>query len=86
MSSELPEKEIKVRPSKDVYNSAERRQEAIEHSSKDRNPGHGFKGNCYILLRITDVMFRCLKEGVIYFEDFVDFTCLLFRLTLHCAN
>ena len=30
--SELPEKEIQVRPAKDLYNSAERLQEAIEHS------------------------------------------------------
>ena len=62
--SELPEKEIQVRPAKDLYNSAERLQlqegQAIEHSSEDRDPGHGFEGNCYILLRITDVMYRCL--------------------------
>ena len=60
--SELPEKEIQVRPAKDVYNSTERLQEAIKHSTKDRDPGHGFKGNRYILLRITDVMYRCLKD------------------------
>ena len=39
-------------------------QEAIEHSSEDRDPGHGFEGNRYILLRITDVIMmyysRCL--------------------------
>ena len=74
--SELPEKEIQVRPAKDLYNSAERLQEAIEHSSEDRDPGHGFEGNCYILLRITDVMYRCLKEDLIYFEICVDFTFL----------
>ena len=39
-------------------------------------PGHGFEGNCYILLRITDVMYRCLKEDLIYFENCVDFTFL----------
>ena len=61
---------------KDLYNSAERLQEAIEHSSEDRDPGHGFEGNCYILLRITDVMYRCLKEDLIYFENCVDFTFL----------
>ena len=60
----------------DLYNSAERLQEAIEHSSEDRDPGHGFEGNCYILLRITDVMYRCLKEDLIYFENCVDFTSL----------
>ena len=75
--SELPEKEIQVRPAKDLYNSAERLQEAIEHSGEDRDPGHGFEGNCYILLRITDVMYRCLKEDLIYFENCVDFTFLL---------
>ena len=53
-----------------------RLQEAIEHSSEDRDPGHGFEGNCYILLRITDVMYRCLKEDLIYFENCVDFTFL----------
>ena len=52
--------------------------QAIEHSSEDRDPGHGFEGNCYILLRITDVMYRCLKEDLIYFENCVDFTFLLF--------
>ena len=67
-------KEIQVRPAKDLYNSAERLQEAIEHSSEDRDPGHGFEGNCYILRRITDVMYRCLKEDLIYFENCVDFT------------
>ena len=77
--SELPEKEIQVRPAKDLYNSAERLQEAIEHSSEDRDPGHGFEGNCYILLRITDVMYRCLKEDLIYFENCVDFTFLLVK-------
>ena len=56
--SELPEKEIQVRPAKDVYNSAERLQEAIEHSSEDRDPGHGFEGNRYILLRITDIRLK----------------------------
>ena len=56
--------------------TAERLQEAIEHSSEDRDPGHGFEGNCYILLRITDVMYRCLKEDLIYFEICVDFTFL----------
>ena len=56
---------------------AERLQEAIEHSSEDRDPGHGFEGNCYILLRITDVMYRCLKEDLIYFENCVDFTFLV---------
>ena len=40
-------------------------QEAIERSSEDRDPGHGFEGNRYILLRITDVMYRCLKEDLI---------------------
>ena len=30
------------------------------------------EGNCYILLRIIDVMYRCLKEELIYFEDCVD--------------
>ena len=75
--SELPEKEIQVRPAKDLYNSAERLQEAIKHSSEDRDPGHGFEGNCYILLRITDVMYRCLKEDLINFENCVDFTFLL---------
>ena len=58
-------KHIQVRPAKDVYNrdnSTERLQEAIEHSSEDRDPRHGFEGNRYILLRITDVMYRCLKE------------------------
>ena len=50
-----------------IADSAERLQEAIEHSSEDRDPGHGFEGNCYILLRITDVMYRCLKEDLIYF-------------------
>ena len=45
-----------------MYNSAERLQEAIGHSSEDRDPGHGFEGNCYILLRITDVMTRCFKK------------------------
>ena len=30
---------------KDVYNSAERLQEAIEHSSEDIDPGHRFEGN-----------------------------------------
>ena len=55
--SELPEKEIQVRPAKDVYNSAERLQEAIEHSSEDRDrAGHGCEGIRYILLRITDVI------------------------------
>ena len=49
-----------------------------EHSSEDRDPGHGFDGNRYILLRITDVMYRCLKEDLIYFENCVDFT-FLFR-------
>ena len=39
---------------------------------------HGFEGNCYILLRITDVMYRCLKEDLIYFENCVDFTFLRF--------
>ena len=39
-------------------------------------PGHGFEGNCYILLRITDVMYRCLKEDLIYFENCVYFTFL----------
>ena len=43
---------------------------------EDRDPGHGFEGNCYILLRITDVMYRCLKEDLIYFENCVDFTFL----------
>ena len=44
---------------KDVYdiNSAERLQETIEHSIEDRYPRHGFEGNRYILLRITDVMY-----------------------------
>ena len=56
--------------------SAERLQEAIEHSSEDRDPGHRFEGNRYILLKITDVMYRCLKEESIYFEDCVDFTFL----------
>ena len=55
-----------------MYNSAERLQEAIEHSSEDRDPGHGFEGNRYILLRITDVMYRCLKEDLIYFENCVE--------------
>ena len=42
---------------KDVYNSAERLQEAIEHSSEDRDrAGHGCEGIRYILLRITDVI------------------------------
>ena len=53
---------------KDVYNSAERLQEATDHSSEDRDPGHGSEhseGNRYILLRITDVMYRCLKEDLI---------------------
>ena len=59
-----------------MYNSAERLQEAIEHSSEDRDPGHGFEGNRCILLRITDVMHRCLKEDLIYFENCVDFTFL----------
>ena len=66
-----------------MYNSTERLQEAIEHSSEDRDPGHGFEGNRYILLRITDVMYRCLKEKLIYFDDCVDFTCLLFQ---HCST
>ena len=60
-----------------MHNSAERLQEAIEHSSEDRYPGHGFEGIRYILLRITDVMYRCLKEELIYFENCVDFTFLL---------
>ena len=34
------------------------------------------EGNCYILLRITDVMYRCLKEELIYVEERVDFTFL----------
>ena len=58
------------------YNSAERLQEAIEHSSENRDPGHGFEGNRYTLLRITDVMHRWLKEELIYFENCVDFTFL----------
>ena len=72
--SEHPEKEIQVRPANDVYNSAERLQKAIEHSSEDRDPGHRFEGNRYILLRITDVMYRCFKEDLIYFENCVVFT------------
>ena len=37
---------------KDVYNSAERLQEAIEYSSEDIDPGHRFEGNRYTLLKI----------------------------------
>ena len=65
---------------KDVYNSAERLQEAIEHSSEDRDPGHGFEGNRFILLRITDVTYRCLKEELIDFEDCIYFTFLLIKM------
>ena len=45
-----------------VYNSAERLQEVIEHSSEDRDPHHGFEGNRYILLRSVD-MFKCNLEA-----------------------
>ena len=51
---------------KTVYYSAERLQEAIEHSSENRDPRHGFEGNRYILRRITDAMYtvQMLKRRI----------------------
>ena len=76
--SELPEKEIQVRPAKDVHN--------ILYSSEDRDPRHGFKGNRYILLEITDVMYTCLKEKLIYFEDCVDFASFFCCCSYPCCS